>query len=214
MCSAENISSLEQRCCLVCGHHENISQNISKIFHENIISSQQRCCWVCGYHTYKRSCWCFPQGMKSITKSYIVLNLFYNHKHAKNPTSFKMPYCPQPSLGAPFQMGHMDFYPDGGESLFLIIDWSTERYHIIISSTEHCWSNKIINRTKFWCIIHAKTKMIILIDRPNCNIVISLQANIFNMVIFWSTRQTEKLQSHCRPMAGRMSRRDDCLQPS
>ena len=25
--------------------------------------------------------------------------------------------CLQPSFGGPLQMGHMDFYPDGGESL-------------------------------------------------------------------------------------------------
>ena len=37
-----------------------------------------------------------------------------------------------------------------------------------------------------------------MIDTANWKIAISLQANIFNMIIFWLTSQTEKLQANGR----------------
>ena len=85
-----------------------------------------------------------------------------------------LPWCPLPD-------GTHGLLSWWGWEVFLIIDWSRERYHLIISSTEHCRSNKMINRTKlsYINILHAKIKMIILIDRSNWNIVIIIAGQYF-----------------------------------
>ena len=82
-----------------------------------------------------------------------------------------LPWCPLPD-------GTHGLLSWWGWEVFVII-----HYHLIISSTEHCRSNKMINRIKSWYIIHIKIiKMIIL-----------MQAKLKNC------------SHHCRPIFSRQS---------
>ena len=71
---------------------------------------------------------------------------------------------PQPALGAAFQLGHMDFYPDGGKS---------------------SWGNILKSPTYLWSFIIWAPWM--LINKQQC-IINKIDINENNANIVWKTR--------------------------